>query len=68
VRHDGETQVQADGGGQRATAEEEAKIAKLRVMNYKKLARKEKQLMPHWLIEVSPKWARKVKEEAVDSA
>ncbi|KAM3406013.1 hypothetical protein ACQJBY_000204 [Aegilops geniculata] len=46
-----------------ATAEEEAKIAKLRVMNYKKLTRKEKQLMPHRLIEVSPKWARKRKEE-----
>jgi large subunit ribosomal protein L22 len=52
-----------------ATAEEEAKIAKLRVMNYKKLTRKEKQLMPHRLIEVSgPRWARKVKEEAVASA
>ncbi|KAF0899640.1 hypothetical protein E2562_020828 [Oryza meyeriana var. granulata] len=47
-----------------ATAEEEAKIAKLRVSNYKKLTRKEKQLMPHWLIEVSPRWARKRKEEA----
>lgn len=46
-----------------ATAEEEAKIAKLRVMNYKKLTRKDKQLMPHRLIEVSPKWARKRKEE-----
>jgi large subunit ribosomal protein L22 len=51
-----------------ATAEEEAKIAKLRVMDYKKLSRKEKQLMPHQLIEVSPRWARKVKEEAVASA
>jgi large subunit ribosomal protein L22 len=52
-----------------ATAEEEAKIAKLRVMNYKKLTREEKQLMPHRLIEVSgPRWARKVKEEAVASA
>lgn len=47
-----------------ATAEEEAKIAKLRVSNYKKLTRKEKQLMPHRLIEVSPRWARKAKEEA----
>ncbi|KAL5221391.1 hypothetical protein ABZP36_026104 [Zizania latifolia] len=47
-----------------ATAEEEAKIAKLRVSNYKKLTRKEKQLMPHRLIEVSPRWARKRKEEA----
>jgi large subunit ribosomal protein L22 len=51
-----------------ATAEEEAKIAKLRVMNYKKLTWKEKQLMPHRLIEVSPKWARKVKQEAGASA
>ncbi|KAL6615585.1 hypothetical protein ACP70R_037855 [Stipagrostis hirtigluma subsp. patula] len=47
-----------------ATAEEEAKIAKLRVSNYKKLTRKERQLMPHRLIEVSPRWARKRKEEA----
>ncbi|XP_037482370.1 50S ribosomal protein L22-like [Triticum dicoccoides] len=46
-----------------ATAEEEAKIAKLRVSNYKKLTRKEKQLMPHRLIEVSPRWAWKRKEE-----
>ena len=50
-----------------ATAEEEAKIAKLRVMNYKKLTRKEKQLMPHRLIEVSPRWARKRKEEEADA-
>lgn len=47
-----------------ATAEEEAKIAKLRVSNYKKLTRKERQLMPHRLIEVSPRWARKRKDEA----
>ncbi|TVU22290.1 hypothetical protein EJB05_31975 [Eragrostis curvula] len=47
-----------------ATAEEEAKIAKLRVSNYKKLTRKERQLMPHRLIEVSPRWARKRKEAA----
>ncbi|CAD6226188.1 unnamed protein product [Miscanthus lutarioriparius] len=47
-----------------ATAEEEAKIARLRVSNYKKLTRKERQLMPHRLIEVSPRWARKRKEEA----
>jgi large subunit ribosomal protein L22 len=46
-----------------ATAEEEAKIAKLRVSNYKKLTRKERQLMPHRLIEVSPQWARKRKAE-----
>ncbi|CAN6240091.1 unnamed protein product [Urochloa humidicola] len=51
-----------------ATAEEEAKIAKLRVSNYKKLTRKERQLMPHRLIEVSPRWARKRKEEAGSSA
>ncbi|CAL4955808.1 unnamed protein product [Urochloa decumbens] len=51
-----------------ATAEEEAKIAKLRVSNYKKLTRKERQLMPHRLIEVSPRWARKRKEEAGSTA
>uniref|UniRef100_A0A8R7PIB8 Large ribosomal subunit protein uL22c n=1 Tax=Triticum urartu TaxID=4572 RepID=A0A8R7PIB8_TRIUA len=50
-----------------ATAEEEAKIAKLRVSNYKKLTRKEKQLMPHRLIEVSPRWAWKRKEEEADA-
>ncbi|KAJ1262571.1 hypothetical protein BS78_09G119000 [Paspalum vaginatum] len=46
-----------------ATAEEEAKIAKLRVSNYKKLTRKERQLMPHRLIEVSPRWARNHKRQ-----
>ncbi|KAL6839453.1 hypothetical protein ACP4OV_030723 [Aristida adscensionis] len=51
-----------------ATAEEEAKIAKLRVSNYKKLTRKERQLMPHRLIEVSPRWARKREEEAAARA
>ncbi|KAG0446753.1 hypothetical protein HPP92_028667 [Vanilla planifolia] len=47
------------------TPEEEAKIAKLKVMNYKKLTRKEKQLVPHQLIEVTPRWSRTLKE--VDS-
>ncbi|RCV26207.1 hypothetical protein SETIT_5G227000v2 [Setaria italica] len=51
-----------------ATAEEEGKIAKLRVSNYKKLTRKERQLMPHRLIEVSPRWARKRKEETSATA
>ncbi|XP_020575439.1 uncharacterized protein LOC110021330 [Phalaenopsis equestris] len=46
------------------TPEEEAKIAKLRVMNYKKLTRKEKQLVPHQLIEITPRWSRKKKDEA----
>ncbi|KAG0466114.1 hypothetical protein HPP92_017694 [Vanilla planifolia] len=45
------------------TPEEEAKIAKLKVMNYKKLTRKEKQLVPHQLIEVTPRWSRTLKEE-----
>ncbi|KAJ3693505.1 hypothetical protein LUZ60_008985 [Juncus effusus] len=49
------------------TQEEEAKLAKLRVMNYKKLTRKEKRLMPHQLIEVSPRWARTKKEESVSA-
>ncbi|PKA56101.1 50S ribosomal protein L22, chloroplastic [Apostasia shenzhenica] len=49
------------------TPEEEAKIAKLRVMNYKKLTRKEKKLVPHQLIEVSPRWSRRRKEEAATS-
>nr|CAD1834525.1 unnamed protein product [Ananas comosus var. bracteatus] len=46
------------------TPEEEAKIAKLRVSNYKKLTRKERQLMPHQLIETTPRWSRKRKEAA----
>jgi len=49
------------------TPEEEAKIAKLRVSNYKKLTRKERQLMPHQLIEVTPRWGHKNKA-AVSSA
>ncbi|KAJ3698512.1 hypothetical protein LUZ61_002217 [Rhynchospora tenuis] len=46
------------------TPEEEAKIAKLRVSNYKKLTRKERQLMPHQLIEVKPRWGHKNKSAA----
>ncbi|PKU79878.1 uncharacterized protein LOC110115307 [Dendrobium catenatum] len=46
------------------TPEEEAKIAKLRVMNYKKLTRKEKQLVPHQLIEITPRWSRQRMDEA----
>jgi large subunit ribosomal protein L22 len=46
------------------TPEEEAKIAKLRVSNYKKLTRKERQLMPHQLIEVKPRWGHKNKAAA----
>ncbi|KAJ6822168.1 uncharacterized protein M6B38_389765 [Iris pallida] len=46
------------------TPEEEAKIAKLRVSNYKKLTRKERQLVPHQLIETTPRWGRKRKETA----
>ncbi|XP_072994357.1 uncharacterized protein [Typha latifolia] len=41
------------------TPEEEAKIAKLRVSNYKKLTRREQQLVPHQLIETTPRWGRK---------
>lgn len=47
------------------TEEEEAKIAKIRVMNYKKLTRKEKQLVPHQLIEASPTWSRRPKEPSI---
>lgn len=43
------------------TAEEEAKIAKIKVMNYKKLTRKERQLVPHKLIETTPRWSRRSK-------
>ncbi|MQL94227.1 hypothetical protein Taro_026889, partial [Colocasia esculenta] len=44
------------------TPEEEAQIAKLRVSNYKKLSRKERQLVPHQLIEATPRWGRKRKQ------
>lgn len=50
------------------TPEEEAKIAKLRVMNYKKLTRREKQLVPHQLIEVRPRWSRKRNDEVASSS
>ncbi|WOL18453.1 hypothetical protein Cni_G27248 [Canna indica] len=46
------------------TPEEEAKIAKLRVSNYKKLTRHERQLVPHQLIETTPRWSRKRSEAA----
>lgn len=43
------------------TAEEEAKIAKLKVHNFRKLSKKEKRLVPHKLIETTPVWGRKNK-------
>ncbi|KAG6522705.1 50S ribosomal protein L22-like [Zingiber officinale] len=49
------------------TPEEETKIAKLRVSNFKKLTKRERQLMPHKLIETTPKWTRRRKEAATDS-
>lgn len=44
------------------TAEEEAKIARLKVSNYKKLSKQERRLVPHQLIETTPKWSRKIRE------
>ncbi|KAE9597468.1 hypothetical protein Lal_00030012 [Lupinus albus] len=41
------------------TPEEEAKIARLRVHNYKKLTKREIKLVPHQLIETNPVWGRK---------
>ncbi|XP_061359201.1 uncharacterized protein LOC133303326 [Gastrolobium bilobum] len=43
------------------TPEEEAEIARLRVHNFKKLTKREKQLVPHQLIETTPFWGRKSK-------
>ena len=43
------------------TPDEEAKIAKLRVHNFRKLSKKERQLVPHKLIETTPIWNRKGK-------
>ncbi|CAA6667304.1 unnamed protein product [Spirodela intermedia] len=46
------------------TPEEEAKIAKLRVSNFKKLSKRERQLVPHQLIETAPRWNRKPRENS----
>ncbi|KDP36085.1 hypothetical protein JCGZ_08729 [Jatropha curcas] len=43
------------------TPEEEAKIARLRVHNFRKLSKRERQLVPHKLIETTPIWNRKGK-------
>ncbi|KAL4204966.1 hypothetical protein AMTRI_Chr01g134810 [Amborella trichopoda] len=44
--------------------EEETEVARLRVSKFKKLTKRERQLMPHQLIEVTPKWHRKPKTMA----
>ncbi|RWR87424.1 39S ribosomal protein L22, mitochondrial-like protein [Cinnamomum micranthum f. kanehirae] len=41
------------------TAEEEAEIARLRVSNFRKLTKRESRLVPHQLIETTPRWGRK---------
>ncbi|XP_077251940.1 uncharacterized protein LOC143891192 [Tasmannia lanceolata] len=41
------------------TADEEAKIARLRVGKFRKLTKRERQLVPHQLIETTPIWSRK---------
>ncbi|KAL5994934.1 hypothetical protein ACLOJK_024991 [Asimina triloba] len=41
------------------TPEEEAEIARLRVSKFRKLTKREKRLVPHQLIEVTPRWSRK---------
>uniref|UniRef100_A0A1D1Z3I2 Large ribosomal subunit protein uL22c n=1 Tax=Anthurium amnicola TaxID=1678845 RepID=A0A1D1Z3I2_9ARAE len=46
------------------TPEEEAKIAKLRVSNFKRLSKRERQLVPHQLIETTPRWSRKRREHS----
>lgn len=43
------------------TSEEEAEIARLRVHNFRKLTKRERQLVPHQLIETTPVWNRKGK-------
>ncbi|KAF8398001.1 hypothetical protein HHK36_016927 [Tetracentron sinense] len=43
------------------TPEEEAEIARLRVHNFRKLTKRERQLVPHKLIETTPVWSRKSK-------
>lgn len=46
------------------TPEEEAKIARLRVHNFRKLTKRERRLVPHTLIETTPVWNRKGKAKA----
>lgn len=46
------------------TPEEEAEIARLKVHNFRKLTRRERQLVPHKLIETTPVWDRKSKANA----
>lgn len=41
------------------TPEEEAKLAKLRVSNFRKLSKRERRLVPHQLIETTSIWNRK---------
>lgn len=41
------------------TAEEEAEIARLRVSKFRKLTKRERRLVPHQLIETTPRWSRK---------
>ncbi|KAF3782643.1 50S ribosomal protein L22 [Nymphaea thermarum] len=41
--------------------EEEAEIARLRVSKFRKLTKRERQLVPHKLIETTPRWHRKRK-------
>jgi len=48
------------------TPEEEAKIARLKVHNFKKLTKKEGRLVPHQLIETTPVWGRKNKSSSQD--
>lgn len=50
------------------TPEEEAKIARLRVHNYRKLTKREKRLVPHQLIETNPVWGRKSKSSDQNSS
>ncbi|GAB2283629.1 hypothetical protein Dimus_018134 [Dionaea muscipula] len=41
------------------TAEEEAEVARLKVSKFRKLTKRERQLVPHKLIETTPIWGRK---------
>eukprot|EP00262_Sarcandra_glabra_P008923 TRINITY_DN22870_c0_g1_i1.p1 TRINITY_DN22870_c0_g1~~TRINITY_DN22870_c0_g1_i1.p1 ORF type:complete len:276 (-),score=37.35 TRINITY_DN22870_c0_g1_i1:322-1149(-) len=41
------------------TDKEEAEIARLKVSNFRKLTKRERQLIPHQLIETTPRWDRK---------
>ncbi|XWS66581.1 hypothetical protein CRYUN_Cryun05aG0211900 [Craigia yunnanensis] len=50
------------------TPKEEAELARLRVSKFRKLTKRERRLVPHKLIETTPRWNRKGKAKAKASS